>query len=400
MQYTDQPVRKTGVTKLFSRKYISLLAVFVIIFSCFAVIPVQGAEVAANDLTIQGALDKACKNNPDLRTASLNIEKAGIVKDDLAWKVEGTYTAGMVSTANQTLMSGYQNADLAWTKAKKGEKATTDALSYNVITAYSTVVQKNNSMELARLQAENARQQLKVKSLAKSVGLLADFDYDKSVLACKKLEDAYKASQTEYTAAAATLRTLLGESETWQPSLSSKALINSFVRDTLAIELSRGLSQSYALWAAQADLDNQDLQSHYYVSGDSFKTTKVNLELAEANVEKTRRDTQSQIEQLYLALDTLENQISLADKAYTTSAKDLELAKLKYSLGMIPQASMTGTDDLASYNLAAENARIALENARFTLVQKKAQFAYLTSRTPFDAKDWSPVPATAQTTKK
>ena len=123
-----------------------------------------------NSLSIEQALDKAYKTNPDLRKATLNVDKTEIIRNDAAEMVTWIPTGGMVMPAYQQIMNGYQQAEIGHQTAKKVEKTARDGITYNVVSAYSTAVTNYNNMEMARVKLEDAKRQLTMSSVARAVG--------------------------------------------------------------------------------------------------------------------------------------------------------------------------------------------------------------------------------------
>ncbi len=336
-----------------------------------------------NPLSIEQALDKAYKTNPDLRKASLSVKKAEIIRDDAAEMVTWIPTGGMVVPAYQQIMNGYEQAEIGYQTAKKAERTAQDGITYNVVNAYCAAVTNYNNMEIARVKLDDAKRQLTMSSVARAVGTLAEFEYDKAKIGIKQLEEAYELNKAQYEGSISNLRSLLNESKSWQPDLSSRPILAQYKRNELSMEVSRGLSESRDVWSAEAQLKVEESQQPWVIPGLSSKMQNINLELAQVDYEKSKRDTRAAIEQLYYMLDAMEGQIAVAEKAYETTVKDVKMAELKYDLGLIAKIQ------LSSAQVAEQNARINLENARAGLAQYKAQYALLTGQQVYSADDWN-----------
>ncbi|MGS0763286.1 TolC family protein [Syntrophomonas curvata] len=350
------------------------------------------AESTTNSITIQQALDMAYKNNPDLRKATLAVEKAELTRNDAAEMVTWIPSGGLVLPAYQKVMNGYQQAEIGYQTAKKAERTAQDGITYSVVNAYCTAIANYNNMELNQAKLEDAKLQLTMSSVARAVGTLADFDYEKAKTGTTQLDEIYKFSKAQYDGSIAKLRSLLGEGEDWQPDLSSRPTLAQYKRNDLNMEVSRGLSESTDVWTKEAELKIEESQQSWAIPGVSSKMQNVNLEIAQVDYEKSKRDTRASIEQLYYMLDTMEGQIAAAEKAYDTAAKDMKITELKYQLGMIAKST------LSSAQVTEMNARISLENARASLAQYKAQYALLTGQQVYDTADWSEA-KTGQTAK-
>lgn len=351
------------------------------------VFPSVGYSYAAsptdNYLSIEQALEKAYKANPDLRKAALNVEKTEIIRNDAAEMVTWIPTGGLVIPAYQQVVNGYQQAEIGYQTAKKVEKSARDGITCGVVSAYCSAVTNYNNMELARIKLEDAKLQLTMSSVARAVGTLSDFDYEKDKVGVKHLEEAYELSKAKYEGSISKLRSLLNESASWQPDLTSRPVLAQYERHELGIEISRGLSESRDVWIAEAQLKIEESQQPWVIPGLSSQMQNLNLDLARVDYEKSKRDTRATIEELYYILDTMEGQIAVAEKAYLTATKDVQIAQLRYDLGLIARA------DLSTVQAAEQNTRLSLENARATLAQYKAQYAYLTAQQVYSADDWN-----------
>jgi outer membrane protein TolC len=362
------------------------------IIICFSLLFTTPIYTYANtslpdSITIQQALDKAYKNNPDLRKASLNVEKAALSRDDAAKTVTWIPEGGLVIPAYQQVMNNYQQAEIGYQVAKKAEETARDSITYTVVNAYCDALTNYNTMELNRLRLEDAKIQLTMNSVARAVGTLAEFDYEKAKAGTEQLEKAYELAKAQYNSSIAALRSLLGESENWQPELISKPILTQYNRRDLNTEISRGLSESIDVWNKEAQLKNQENQQSWVIPGLSSEMQNINLEMAKVDYEKSKRDTRTSIEQLYYLLDTMEGQIATAQQAYETASRDWQIAELKYELGMIAQSA------LSSIKTAELNARINLDNAKVAIAQIKAQYALLTGQEPYNPADWTDIEA-------
>ncbi|CFX11901.1 Outer membrane efflux protein [Syntrophomonas zehnderi OL-4] len=344
---------------------------------------VYAASPADNSLSIEQALEKAYKTNPDLRKAALNVEKAEIIRNDAADRVKWIPTEGMVMPTYQQVVNGYQQAEIGYQTAKKVENSARDGITCGVVSAYSSAVTNYNNMELARIKLGDAKLQLTMSSVARAVGTLSDFDYEKAQVGVKHLEEGYELSKAKYEGSISKLRSLLNENANWKPDLNSRPILAQYNRNELGIEIARGLSESRIVWSAEAQLKIEESQQYLVIPGQPFELQNLNLELAQVDYEKSKRDTRATIEELYYILDTMEGQIAVAEKAYLTASKDVQIAQLRYDLGLIARA------DLSTVQAAEQNARLSLENARATLAQYKAQYAYLTAQQVYSADDWN-----------
>lgn len=369
---------------------ISILFLFAFFLSLFNPIIVLAEEKdPTNNITIQEALDIAYKSNPDLRKAQLEIEKAQILRDDAAKAVTWIPTGGLINPAYQQVFNGYQQAEIGLSTAKKAEASEKNRITKEVIGSYTKVLKDYNTMESMKITLEDLEHQKRIAGMSKGLGLMADIDYEKLDAGIKNAEEGYKAIQAAYEGSLASLRYLLGQNPNWNPVLTSRAILETYPRNELSVELSRGTSESILVWTSKALLDIEKSQEYWVLPNVSTDMRNINRDKAEINYKQAKRDTRALIEQLYHGINAIEGQIQAAEVAYNTAQKDMEIAQVKYDVGMIPRYSaMPGAETLSSAKVEAEKTRLELENLKADLAKMKADFAFLTGQTVYNPKDW------------
>jgi len=348
-------------------------------------------EEDVHSFTLEDALQTAYANNPDLRKADLQVEKAQIQRDDARKYVDWIPTGGLVSPAYQQIFNAYQQAEIGLTTAKKAQDAEKDRITQEVITAYTKALKDFNTMESTRVKLQDLENQKRIAGMSMGLGLISELDYQKLESGIKQAQEGYKAAQAAYEGSIASLRYLLGQNAGWNPVLSSRAILDTYSRNELSVELSRGISESILVWTQKALLDIERSKEDWALPNVSSNMQRINSGIAETNYEQAKRTAKSTIEQLYYGIDALEGQIQAAESALATAQKDLEIARLKYEVGAISRYAMQGAESLSAAEIAAETARMDLENLKADLAQMKAQFAYLTGQEPYDPKDWAVV---------
>ena len=113
-------------------------------------------------------------------------------------------------------------------------------MTKDVIGAYTSAMKNYDSMEYNRLNLEDMKKQRAISSLGNVIGTVSDYDFNKLDSDIMKLEDNYKVSQLTYESSISTLRSLLGENDSWQPDFTSKAIISKYERPDLSTALSPG----------------------------------------------------------------------------------------------------------------------------------------------------------------
>lgn len=368
------------------RKYIfAVTFVFIYLISLPTKVYAEG-----NNISLQDALDIAYKNSLDLRKAQLDVDKSQLERDKLAEEVYYMPGQGLVLPQVQQFMNIYQQAEIALSANKKIRDEKVKGITAQVISAYTEVIKAYNTMEQAGLVLEDMQKKAKIQRIAKGAGCISVIDYEHAVYTEDKLKAQYNLSQSQYKGALAALGTLLGQNAGWTPTISTKAVLSQYDRNALELDISRGISQSIAVYSQGAMVDIEKTKQDWIIPNLTSEMKNITLETEEIKYEQVKRLTRESIENLYYGIDSLEDQIAVAEKHSAIAQKNYEIAKLRNQLGLIPEVSiLPGEDSLAAARLECENATLSLENARATLAQYKAQYAYLTGQQVYNAGDWT-----------
>lgn len=357
------------------------------------------AQTPDNSLSLERALQIAYKSNPDLKKAELDVEQAQINRDDAMDYVTFIPTGGLLSPSYQQVYNSYQKAEIALTGAKRSQKVAKDKVTVDVIGAYVDAVKNYNNLRLAELTLDNLMQQLNIIQINKLVGNSSDFEVSSFLNQVEQAQNTVKSAKAQYDSSISALGTIMGKSQGWTPVLTTKAVSEKYIREPLNVELSQGLSQSVSVWQSQQLLDIQKTQESWVIPNYSNDQRNLDMSTAENTLEQAKTKTAGAIEQLYYGIDATQEQIAAAKAAYQQSQREMEIVQLQYDLGLIPRYSLQGSNSLASAALAEQKAQINLENLKASLASYKAQFAYLTGQTVYDAADWTPEPETVATAK-
>lgn len=356
---------------------------------------------SAEPLSIEAAIEMAAKNNPGYRQALLQLEKSEIIRDKTSEAVSWIPERGLVDPQYQDLVNKYQQSLIGYDTAKKSLDAQKDILAKDVISAYTGCLKNYNNLNYARINLKDMERQTQISGIARTVGIVNDFEHQNIDTAFKVVKEQVKAQEASYNAAVASLRALLGKDDGWQPELTSRPIISNYARNELETELSRAANESILLLEKKAKYDIEKSKEHWVLPNQNSEIKSIDLELSSAEYEQARRDTKSTVESLYWNINALEGQVEAAQKAYNMAEKELELAQIKYEMGIISEYSLEPSGNaLAPAKVGYEKARKDLENYRVDLVQAKANFATLTGQQVYSAEDWSNTSSIQNTDKK
>jgi outer membrane protein TolC len=348
------------------------------------------AVTSVPGLTIEAAVQLAFKSDPDVKKAELNVEQAQIARDELAQHVDWIPTGGMVLPAYQELFNTFQQAEISLGVAKKVQATQKDLVAKNVIAAYNQVIKDKNNLDLARLSLEQLRKQTAVRETSKDLGMISSFDWQTIERGLKQAEEGVKAAEATYRSSCLALNALMGQSKDKTYELVNRPVVEKIHKNSLDQEYSRATNDAVLVWRAEQMLAIELSKQPWVLPNVSSDLSRILLEQAQVDYEKSKRDARLTIESLYYGIDALERQIQVVKETYNLAQDKLRMAEIKYRVGTLPLLSISpGQEDLMSARVEAEKARAELENLRADLAKLKADFYYVTGRNVYESADWS-----------
>lgn len=344
-------------------------------------------------LSLAEALDIAYKCNPGLRKAELELDRAEILRDQAATAVTFLETGDMiVAPGGRMIVSSYEQANVNYKTKKKVADTEQLKMEKDVVSAYAATVKNYNLAQLTRLMLKDFEEQNQVNMVATVHGVISNLDLRSSKRALQQLQESLKASEYAYEMSLANLRNLLNQNESWKPVLTSRPVLGGYERHELWLELSRASDESILQLQAKTMLEMEQIKKYWTVGGglDDQYLDQINLNLRELDYEQARRDTRGTIEQLYQAIDILQQQIVITENTLEQKEEDVQMARLRFDIGMIPYRSLRPDEpSLSKAELALQKSRLELENLRADLADKKAAFGYLTGQQVYSRHDWT-----------
>lgn len=346
-----------------------------------------------NTLSIEEALNRAYKYNPDLRKAELQLDRAEILLEEAGKAVTFLATGDIaVAPGMRVAVNNYEQALIGYRTAKKAAEAEQARMEKDVVVAYAGVVKSLNQIELAQIALENYEQQAKLNQLAIVHGVLSNYDNQMSLLSLKQLKENVKLAEAAHQMAMAKLRNLLFQRPDWNPVLTSRPVIEQYKREDVSVEISRGADESIMQLAAKQAMDLENIKQYWGTLNQTDPyMDKINRYLKELDYEQAQRDTRSTISELYHQSDILQQRISMGNIDLKQKEENFKINKLKYDIGIIPFRSITPGENMASAQLALSNKQLELENLRADLVMVRANFGYITGQQVYSKLDWNTV---------
>jgi len=318
-----------------------------------------GGGAGAQQLTLQQALSMAMATSPSLISSSYGIDQAKNKVIQQTEPITGlsnlTFTpSGNTSTATEGAFNTLVAANLSWQQAQKANQAGQDTVTYQVYSAYYTILQDEEAL--------NAEQQsFNLEDLTQRV---TNLEYQVGYTS----QDAVVQENQKYAAAQATLATdqasldtdyqkfnqLVGLATDDRPVLTDQPTFAPLVIGSLDAEVSRVLASDVNISNAQNTVTehqegmtivSQDPAANA-ASADTLGEAQQNLVNEQNNVSQWERNT-------YYSIQNLESSQDSLQQALTTAETNLQMYQVEYNVGIATKIDLeTAQSSLTSAQLA------------------------------------------------
>jgi len=284
-------------------------------------------------LTVEGAIDLALKQNPSILDAQRNLEDA---KTSLEEKEADPTTLILILTQAKNNLSNTQ-AQFNYTKLQ---------ISQTVRNNYFSVLEAQNQLNLAKKQLEISTKNLDITKARKAQGNATESDVIQA-------ENNVISSQNTVVQAEANLKNAIEKLllslglDTSTPvtlvdvgfeevSINLEGLEKQ-AQDNLpsVVQAKNGV----ALAQLQFDLANND-----YTPQDQIRTAKSSLLSAQSNLQQTIDNLDISIESSYQNVVNALNQLKLQEKNLNLAQKNLDTDRVRYKAGLITQVQLMNTE--------------------------------------------------------
>jgi outer membrane protein TolC len=318
-----------------------------------------GGGAGAQQLTLQQALSMAMATSPSLISSSYGIDQAKNKVIQQTEPITGlsnlTFTpSGNTSTATEGAFNTLVAANLSWQQAQKANQAGQDTVTYQVYSAYYTILQDEEAL--------NAEQQsFNLEDLTQRV---TNLEYQVGYTS----QDAVVQENQKYAAAQATLATdqasldtdyqkfnqLVGLATDDRPVLTDQPTFAPLVIGSLDAEVSRVLASDVNISNAQNTVTEQQEgmtivsqdPAANAASADTLGEAQQNLVNEQNNVSQWERNT-------YYSIQNLESSQDSLQQALTTAETNLQMYQVEYNVGIATKIDLeTAQSSLTSAQLA------------------------------------------------
>ncbi len=312
--------------------------------------PQKTAEevVTLPQLTMEEALEKAKRHSPDLRKVEDTLEYADEMMDDI--DASGTITVPSVEYKKwvddswHTLVSAVYQLEQSQKQARLSRDLQNLVLELSVKTSFAAIKNNEDSLHLARKNAEIQKTLYEQGYTKYRLNLLSKYNLDQLEIAAQQAAAQVTLLETTGEQLAIKLNDLMGESADarftyvyevdftpYQMTQSMEQYINAALKDDLSIAL------------VELQLDSAEFSKNYVgysnTSADS-NTQEYNYDNAKRDLKTAKSDKATAIRNAYLQLQQTETQIASAEADLTKAEADYRAAKLNLQAGNATQMAV------------------------------------------------------------
>ncbi|MGE5544463.1 MAG: TolC family protein [Bacillota bacterium] len=300
-------------------------------------------------LSLEDAVNLALKHSYALKIAEYNVEQSENARNDAASQVDFTPLSGGNEEATRDFLKLVQS-DINWSMSKKNLEIEKDSLVLGVYQRYLDVLTAQEKVKSAEAALELAN----YRQLAAQAGLLAGTvsrkSFEAAAVSYRNQVSGLAQSRAALEQSYIKLNEFLGISGRERPLLTGDVEYSPLEITDLELEITRRLDSSPALWKAEQEvrLAELSLDLHTYTNIYNYNSTKLNINKAELSAEQAKEQARQNMRTMYDNIYSLQEQYNQQQQALRLAESDLESARLKYDMGLIPKGEfLTIEADLA-----------------------------------------------------
>jgi len=292
-------------------------------------------------LSLNDAVNRALKHSYALRIAEYNVEQQENNRNNAASRVDFTPLSGGNEEATRDFLNLAQS-DINWSMSKKNLEIEHDSLVLDVYQSYLDVLIAQEKVK----SQESALELANYKQLAAQAGLLAGTvsrkSFEAAAASYRNQVSSLAQSRAALEQSYIKLNELLGISGQERPVLTADVEYIPLEITDLETEITRRLDSSPALWKAEQEVNLAELslQLHTYTNIYNYNSTKLNINKAELSAEQAKEQARQNMRTMYDQICSLQEQYNQQQQAILLAEDDLESARLKYEMGLIPKGEL------------------------------------------------------------
>ncbi|MBR5270256.1 MAG: TolC family protein, partial [Anaerotignum sp.] len=325
-------------------------------------------EEALPQLTVEEALDKAKKHDPELRNIEDALELVVERVEDFDDKVGSVslpnydFERWTESDALYQMYYGVLMMEQGEKQAKIGKSLQNLVLETTVRTYFTTILSIEDGLELAKESAEMQQKTYMQGYTKYRLGMLSKYNLDQLEITAQKAKNSVITTEATLEQMYISLNDLIGENPEkrfelvydtsfvpYEMSKSMDQYIKGAMEDDLMIQMQELTTELAKFQANYRPLSNDSQTS---LEDDRLAYTK-----ADRALKKAKSDKETLIRNTYLKIKALETEYASAQADLKKAQADYRVAQLSYQAGMATKMAVEGA---AMGIAAAETALNAL----------------------------------------
>jgi outer membrane protein TolC len=310
-------------------------------------------------LTVQQALDMAMATSSSLISSSYSIDQAKNKMIQQTEPITGLSSlaftpSGNTSAATEGAFNALVAANLSLQQAKKALQAGQDTVTYQVYSAYYTILQDEAALDAAQQSFNLADLQQRITNLEYQVGGASQYDVVQETQSYAAAQNSLDAAKTNLGTDYQKFNQLVGLATGDRPVLTDQPSFAPLVIGSLDAEVSRVLASDVNISSAQNTVTEQQ-EALTVVSQDpaANKSSADTLGAAQQNLVTEQNNVSQGERNMYYSIQNLESSQDSLQQALTTAQDNLKMIQVKYDVGMDTKIDVqTAQSSLNSAQLA------------------------------------------------
>ncbi|WP_429841687.1 TolC family protein [Brevibacillus sp. FIR094] len=335
---------------------------------------------AAEELTLDKAIEEALKTNVSLQNARLDAKNADI-NNSITYRSTAQMTADMLESLDAAQAKYVRSAQSEMTKKLNAlaVKTTEGKIKLGAQDAYYKLIFAQDDLNLKKQSLARAEAQLKVAKAAFDVGTNAKTDVLEAEMGVAGAKAQLTTAENNLEIAVMDLNDFLGVDlqKEWKVVAANKKMAP--ISITLKDAEKQALSKRLEITKAEEELKlaelNVKLIAEYTAASTlSGQQARNNVEKSQLAIEEAKRTVSKDVAQAYLNLNAAREAIDFQKAAKDSAAESYRLKNLRFENGLATTLEVIQSEEalstreneyqkaVLSYNLAVVNFENALGN--------------------------------------
>lgn len=291
------------------------------------------------ELTLDQAIEMALKHSNEMKQIEYDIERGEEVRESAADKVKFIPSGAGSDSQAASAFTALVATDLGLQMTKKGKSLEEDKIVLNVFNKYTEVLNTTETLELAKLQQDKAKQDWQVTLLSHDVGVISWSQLKLAESGHKSANISYELAQKDVDKAYLEFNTLIGLKPQDRSLLTDEIEFVPIEVEDLDHAIVRIMDGNPAIWLAEQQVDLKNIELSLYNWGDPVREPYgakiIDVEKAELSAIDVKREMRSGLRNIYQEILQLEDNYRLAEQGLKVAEEDYKIKKIQYDVGVI-----------------------------------------------------------------